>query len=397
MRRYRYRAVGPDSAVVEGIADATDIESLSRQMTARGHVLLKASLSRASARDRMTPIQLQLWLQQLHVLVSAGLPLHESLLHCASGSTASRAVSARLAAALSNGVPLSQAMAEQPRSFNALMCSIVHAGEVSGTLDRALQRVHDLLERRTALKAQLRKSLSYPVFMLSALGVLAPVLVSVLVPQLTGLLALTETEMRWYTRALIATADALSAHGLIWILIAVCWATLCLGLVRVNPAARAWVSHTALRIPIVGSAYRYSVLALACRQLAELHRSGLVLHDALRLVAQGVANTHLRACFDSAAAGVGRGQQLHQLLAEMPALPTLMVHLVKTGELSGRLENTLEQAAKVFEYESVRRLERFSAVIGPVVLLCAAMLLVWLAAGLLFPLYSSIFELGGSL
>ncbi|MEM6984993.1 MAG: type II secretion system F family protein [Pseudomonadota bacterium] len=397
MPSYRYRAVASDGAIVEGVAVATDTEGLGLSLQARGETLLRATAPRSPRRFRMTRPELQLWLEQLQVLVSAGLPLLDALNHCATDSSAAGQASRQLSADLERGMTLSQAMAEQPRNFSALVTALVQAGEVTGTLDHALHTLHALSVQRSTLATRMRKAIAYPAFTLLVLLVSAPVLISVLVPQLMSVLALTDATIPWYTRALIVTADTVSAHGLTLVLSAVTLCSLIWASLKLSSQIAAWVSKMTLHLPWVGPALRLSQLAFACRQLAAMHQSGLVIHEALMLVAQGVSNAHLRACVRDVAEGVSRGQLVHQSFAATSAVPPLMISLIKTGELSGRLDHTLMQAAKVFEFEAERRVDRLVGALGPCVLLCAVCLLTWFIAALFLPLYSSLFALGGEL
>lgn len=379
---------------MEGVCDAHDLDDLSRQVAARGEVLVRARAARRGWRATPSTAELQGWLSQLTVLISAGIAVSDALAHLADAPDRTGPVSRQLLHALDRGLPLSDAMSAQPGVFNARVCALVRSGEATGSLDAALLALHGIAERRTAMACQLRRAVTYPALTLLVLMVATPLLLAMVVPQVATLAALTGAALPWYTVSLVATADAITACGPT-VLLAVLVATAGLALAcRLNASVGMGCARAQLRVPLVGTVLCQAHLAVACRQLAAMHGAGLVISDALALAAEGIPNRYLAQCVRDVAMDVSAGRQVHQAMARGAVFPRVMVHLIRTGEASGRLEDTVSHAAAVLEHAVSRTTDRATRALGPLVLLVVAGLLVWLVAALFLPLYDTLFSLG---
>ncbi|MEM7376754.1 MAG: type II secretion system F family protein [Pseudomonadota bacterium] len=395
MTSFVYRAIGTDGLTVESVRDARNLDDLSRQVAAQGQVLIRARAMRRAWRAAPTAAELQGWLQQLHVLLAAGIPVSDALMLMAEAPDRTGPVSRCLLASLDRGQPLSEAMASQAAVFNASFCALVRCGEATGSLDAALSGLHALAERRTEVSRHLRRAVAYPLVTLCLLLILTPLLLSLVVPQVATLAALNGSELPWYTVALVTTADAVAALGPAVLFVAVAAAVGVALVVHVSPSAAIGFARLQLGLPLVGSVQRQAHLAVVCRQLALMHGAGLVVSDALSLAADGIPNRYLKQRVREVASDVCAGRQVHQAMARVQVFPSVVVHLIRTGEVSGRLQDTASHAAAVLEHAVSRATDRTTRALGPAVLMLVAALLIWLVAALFLPLYDTLFALGG--
>jgi general secretion pathway protein F len=108
---------------------------------------------------------------------------------------------------------------------------------------------------------------------------------------------------------------------------------------------------------------------------------GVPLLGALASAARVMGNALMREAVERAIARVREGVSLARALGETRAFPPLLVHLVASGEMSGKLEQMLARAAQLETRALERRLAVFLALLEPIMILVmgAAVLLIVLA------------------
>ena len=73
-------------------------------------------------------------------------------------------------------------MAKHPKHFDELFCSLVASGENSGTIEVMLDRVATYKEKTEALKAKIRKAMTYPIAVIIVAIVVTGILLVKVVP-----------------------------------------------------------------------------------------------------------------------------------------------------------------------------------------------------------------------
>ena len=114
--------------------------------------------------------------RQLATLLTAGVPLLQAfeVMARSTVNSAMAALLARVQQDVAAGLGLADALQRHPGWFDALYCNLVRVGEQSGTLDRQLEQMATMLEKRQALRQKVRKAMQYPaLLLLTGLGVAA--------------------------------------------------------------------------------------------------------------------------------------------------------------------------------------------------------------------------------
>ena len=297
-----------------------------------------------------------------------------------------RQVLAALRGEVIAGSTIAKALSAFPDVFPELYRTLVAAGEASGQLSRVLSRLADYLEERQQLRAKLSLALVYPAIVLVvALGVVGALLVYVL-PQVIQVFQHAHQQLPILTRALIALSSFLQATWVGWIAL---FAASAVGL-RValkRPGSRAAIHRLLYRAPLVGRVLRSLDSARLAATLSILIGSRVPILQALEAGTGVMALLPMREALATAARGVREGMALSRALAATAAFPPVMVHLIASGEASGRLDESLERAARQQQNDMATRLAAFTALFEPamIVLMGAAVLAIVLA--ILLPIF----------
>ncbi len=343
------------------------------------------SLSLPSLR-RIAPLDLALATRQLSTLVGAGIPLVESL-----GALTEQIESARLKGVMgrvrdrvNEGASLAEALA-QAGPFSELYVGMVRAGEASGALEQVLARLADYLESQVRLRNKVTSILIYPVFMmLVALGVVF-VLVTVVLPQITELLATLNQPLPIYTRAIIALSRVARDGWWAFLAAGVALGVLARAALRTERGRIAW-DRFKLSLPVVGRTVRLLAISRFTRTLSTLLAGGMPIVRALDIGKHVANNVVLGRAVDAAAESLTEGSSLARPLRASGQFPPIVVHMVEVGERSGDLEGMLSKVADTYEEQVETTVTRLTALLEPLLILIMVGIVVAIIAATLVPL-----------
>lgn len=369
---FRYRVVdAAGGAETSGELQAASAEEAVKALRARGQfvVSLEAGPASGEARVRRASVQVSLQLVgELAVLLKAGLPLDRALALAIDNieePAASRALNALLQS-VREGAPLSRAMLDHPALFTPADSAMAEAGEASGRLGDALERLAVMLKQAANLKRTITSALVYPAALLViAVGVIALMLLYV-VPQFETMLASAQGELPWATRAIMGLSRALRDWWAVLLLV-LAGAVLALMRLRGNPAISRTIDRVVLGLPLIGELVRRIETARFAHTLGALVEGGVPLPQAMALARRTVANSVMGEALDSVVATLREGGGLAGPLAQTGVLPRMAVAFLRTGEEASQLALMLSRLAEVLDQDVQTRLERLVAILTPAI------------------------------
>jgi type II secretory pathway component PulF len=288
-----------------------------------------------------------------------------------------------------DGKPFSQALRSASNSFGALYCSMVAAGEVSGTLPQILRRQVSYLVTISELRGKVLQALIYPTFLCGAGFVLMMIFMSVLVPQLSVLFEKTGKGLPLATRVLIASGEFVSVYW--WeIVFAVGIAGVLFWRVVSTPGGRLWWDRVQLTVPLVGPILSCRFHAQFAHTLANLSGNGLPLLTGLDLLAHSTPNVHLRGRLELVVESVQEGKALSRTMSKVGGFPNLMIDLVSVGEQTGDIGNAFRKIGNRYDKELDLRIKQLTAFIQPVIIVFMALLVGVVAYSILTGIFQAV-------
>ena len=332
--------------------------------------------------------ELSLFTRQLATLSRSGLPLDEALTAVADQSESKRIkrIALGVRAGVIEGNTLANSLNQFPRVFPPLFRATIEAGEHSGKLDHILERLAEYVERRQVMQSKMMLAAFYPIILtVVAIGVVTALLTYV-VPQVVQVFQDIHAELPILTRALIAISDFLRAWG-IYLLILLGGAAFLFVRALKNDVFKRRVHSFQLRLPLVGRLTRGANTGRFTRTLGILFGSGVPILDAMRIGTQVVTNLPMRDAIEEAASRVREGASLSRSLGASKLFPPITVHLIASGESSGRLDDMLDRAAENQEREVETLVAALMGVFEPVLILTMGGVVLLIVLAILLPIF----------
>ncbi len=338
------------------------------------------------------PADITLFTRQMATMLRAGVPLVQSFDIVADGfdkpsvATVIRAVRADVSA----GASLAAALRAHPRCFDALYCSLVHAGEQAGALETLLDRVATYQEKTQALKARVRKALTYPTAVIIVALVVSGILLIEVVPQFQEIFLGFGADLPPFTLFVIGLSEALQDW---WPLTCGVLAALIVGPIaahRRSPGFRRISDRLALKLPLVGGIVENSAVARYARTLATTFAAGVPLVEALNSVSGATGNTVYQQAVAGLRDSVATGQPLYVSMRAVGVFPNMVVQMVAVGEEAGALDDMLAKSAAYYEAQVDNSVDNLTSLMEPVIMSALGVLI----GGLVVAMYLPIFQLG---
>ena len=333
------------------------------------------------------------FLEALRDLVTSGMSAGEAvrLLSVRIKDPGLRLLSVGLWERLSEGAPLSRAMAAFPAVFDSSTISLIQAGEATGSLADTLERLIVHLNEQRDLRTQLLTALAYPCLLMVVAGGLVLFFLFFLLPRLQALFNSLHGELPLSTRLLVA-GSSFALHYGIFIVIAAVLGAISLWRWRQTDAGREATDAWLLRLPLVGPfAVSQTVLAFS-QTLGVLLANGITAADALRMTERQIGNRVHRQAFHDATDRVLEGEALSSALARTGCFPDLVLDRLAVGENTGNIVPSLREIARNYQRIISSQLNLFVKVIATVVLLAVFVIVGFIA----FAIVSAVFKVSAS-
>jgi general secretion pathway protein F len=337
---------------------------------------------------RIRQSELSMLTRQLATLVGAGFQL-VSALDTLLPQTKTPALNRRLAKIkdmIVEGQSFAQGLSLYPETFSALYINMVRAGETSGTLEIVLNQLADITEKQQALNNRIRNALAYPVLMAFIGSVVLFLLLTFIVPSITGIFADMNQTLPTPTLLLIRLSETFKSFwwAFLMVLIAI---PIALRSIKKTAKGRLVVDKAVLRIPLVGQLIKKISSARFSRTLGSLLKNGVSMLSALEIVKNIVGNKIISNAIADAAGQVGKGQGLGESLETTALFPNLSIQMIQLGEQSGELETMLDKVADVYENEVESAVLGLTALLEPVMILVMGVVVGFIVLSICLPIF----------
>jgi general secretion pathway protein F len=396
MPGFRYQAYNPDGKLHKGVLEADSARQARAMLREQGLTpyrvdVIAANDPAAGARFRpvsLSETELTQMTRGLASLLEAGLTVEQAfnaLIEQAENERA-RQVLAALRGEVIAGNTVAKALGSFPNVFSELYRTLVAAGESSGQLPRVLTKLSDYLEDRQQMRARLSLALIYPAIVTVVAFVVVGALLVYVLPQVVQVFQHAHQQLPILTRALIALSAFLQATWGLWLVLIVA-AGVALRVALKRPGARAAIHRFLWRRAMVGRMLRHLDAARLAATLSILVGSRVPILQALEAGTGVMTLVPMRDALTTAARGVREGMPLARALGATNAFPPVMVHLIASGETSGRLDEALERAARQQQNDIATRLAAFAALFEPAMILAMGGVVLVIVLAILLPIF----------
>jgi general secretion pathway protein F len=396
---YEYRALNTSGRTVKGIVDADSSRAARLKLRRNGIFPIELREEADAQSDKqqfdvlryLRRVKLQevaIMVRQLSTLLSAGLPLVESLTAIIEQvpNPALKKIVTQVRERVNEGSTLADAFAQHPRIFSPLFVNMTRAGERSGALEIVLERLADFTENQVAFRHKVSAAMVYPILMtFVGIGVLG-FLLGYVIPTVTQIFEDLKQSLPLPTLILMTVSNGLRRFWWVGVVVV---ALALVGIDRYSrtEAGRLVVDRVKIKAPIFGPLVLKIAIARFTRTLAILLKSGVPVLTSMDIVKNVVSNRVLEHVIEDARDDIREGQDMAPPLRRSQLFPPLATHMIAVGEKSGKLEDMLMRVADAFETDVETTVQGLTALIEPLMILLMGSVIGFIALSILLPIF----------
>ncbi|MCR4643615.1 MAG: type II secretion system F family protein [Lachnospiraceae bacterium] len=403
MAQYAYRVITPAGKEKKGVLEAKSRDAAMVMLKQDKNVVvsceeatgLKKPVDFLSKGKKIKPRDFALFCHQFHSINAAGVSVVESFEMLAE-QTENEALCTAIKEVhtdISKGETLANSMRKRGGVFPEMLNNMVEAGEASGSLDKAFERMAIQFEKEAALEAAVKKAITYPIILIVVMVAVIFIVMVKVIPTFMDMFEDLDVEMPAITMAVIHISDFFVAWW--WLLL-----ILIIGIIfgfkayAATDSGKEVTSSLALKIPVLGPVKTKSACARLGRTLCTLLGAGVPMVDAIEITGRSMENMLYKRAMKEARDQVLRGVPLSKPLKTSGLFPNMVVHMVAIGEETGNIEAMLENVANYYEEDVQLATEQMMTILEPMIIVVMAVVVGFLVLAILSPMFTLYDALG---
>jgi type IV pilus assembly protein PilC len=398
MSTYVFRTVDLAGHHARGEVEAESKQSVADQLKAKGLIVLDIADKRTSKEielpwvNRIKLGDLAIMTRQLATMISSGMTILRAL-YVLEAQTENPKLVEQLVAVRKDveaGLPLSDALARHPKTFNPLYIAMTRAGETGGVLEESLLRIADQLEKEESLRRQVKSAMAYPTVILCFAGIVMLGMVAFIVPVFAGVFKELGSGAKLPAMTQFVMAISHVVTGYWYLLIAATVGTAVgFGKWKKTASGRSLWQRFLLRIPFkIGDIFQKVALARWSRTFSALMGAGVPLLQAIEITSQTAGNIVVEEAMANVTTSVKAGGTIAQPLMESPVFPSMVGHMVKVGEETGALTTMLSKIGDFYEDQVAAAVKALTSILEPVMIVFVGGIVGFIVISMYLPLFS---------
>lgn len=395
---FEYTAVDKVNARREGTVEAANVEAAISAVEKRGYTLV--AIEEIAEKKGILNLEINLFQgisnKEIVVLSRQIATLFDShisplrifrLLSAEVENPALQVVLNDVVEELQGGSSIARALSTHPEVFSSFYINLVRAGEESGSLDKSFNYLADYLDRSYEIVSKARNALIYPAFVVGVFFIVMGLMLTLVIPNIADIIIESGQELPIYTQIVIGLSDFMVKYiSLIFVVLA--------GAVGgayyfiQTPVGRRFFDELMLSIPYVGTLQRKLVLTRLCDNMSTMLDSGVTIVKALEVTSEVVGNTVYKEIIEAALEDVKAGRSFADAIAEYPEIPGVLAQMVKVGEETGSLSETIGTLAVFYRREVNNAVDTLVSLIEPIMIVMLGLGVGSLLASVLMPIYN---------
>lgn len=396
MAAYGYEALDRAGKTIKGSIDADTIDKAKSELKQQGYTLLSIKEQSLLTRDLNIeiggypkPRDLSVFCRQFVSMTRAGVSILEAL-KMLSEQTENKQLKKAVEGvrvSVEKGETLARSLKEYPKVFPELMVNMVAAGESSGSIDVALERMAVQFEKANKTRALVKKAMMYPIIVcLVAIAVVIVMLV-VVIPNYATMFSELGTDLPGITKAVQAASNFIIGYWYILIPVIIVVAIL-LKMFSQTDMGKHVFHGLQLKIPALKNLKTKQASSQMARTMSTLLAAGVPLIEAVEIVGNTMDNVYFREAMDTCKNEIIIGQPLSRPLEEVGLFPPMVYHMVRIGEESGNTEEMLNKLADYYDEEVEMAVQTLMAAMEPLIIVVLAVIVGVLVAACMAPMLS---------
>lgn len=401
MATWGYVAIDKSGKEIKGSRDADSKEHITRELKNQGLIILEITEQNALTRDisldfggKPTPRDLAVFCRQFASITRAGVTIIQTLNMLAEQTENVKMQKALQAvrADVEKGESFSDSLAQHPNVFPELLVQMTRAGEASGNLETAMDRMAIQFEKSARTQALVKKAMIYPIVVACVAVAVILVMLLFVIPRYMDMFEELGTELPAITILVVTMSNFVQNY----------WFIILPAAAGVGFAIRTWaktysgkhvVGKIALKIPAIKNLVVKSASSQMARTLSTLLTAGVPLIEAVNIVADTMGNIWFKEALKDAVDQIMIGVPFSQPLQTSGLFPPMVYHMIRIGEEAGSTEEMLNKLADYYEEEVEMAVQSLTAAMEPMIIIVLAVIVGFLIGSVMAPmveLYSAL-------
>ena len=394
MATYGYKAITKAGKEVKGSLEADNKDLAMAEL--RRQELTVIDLGEQSFLTKDIDIQIGGWpkardlsvmCRQFVSMTKAGVSILESLKMLCEQTENKRLQDAlkEVRISVEKGETLADSMAEHPKVFPGIMVNMVAAGEASGSLEIAMERVATQLERSHKTQAMVKKAMIYPIAVCLVAVIVTIVMLVVVIPNYEDMFSQLGTELPWITMMYVNLSHVITNYWYIIIPIIIALVIAIRYFAKTDLGKHVF-GKMALKLPLIGKLTTKSAASMMARTMSTLLGAGVPLIEAVDIVSGVMSNIYFKEAMQDAREEITIGMPLSRPLQESGLFPLMVYQMIRIGEESGNTEEMLDKLADYYDEEVEMSVQSLMAAMEPLIIIVLAVVVGGLIAACMMPM-----------
>jgi len=395
---FKYKVIDKDGLEKNGTIDAINVDVAISSLQRRGFIIssikpaggessfLKKNISFF---DKVSSREIVVLSQQISTLFEAQVSALKIFRLLASGSEnilLNKSLS-EVSDDLQSGSSISNALSKHPKIFSNFYVNMVRAGEESGKLNEIFSYLADYLDRNEAVTSKARNALIYPAFVVMTFVVVMILMLTLVIPKLSQILADAGQEIPIYTKVILSISSLLVNYGVFVLILIVIGSFFTIRFARTD-SGKAYFSKMKTSIPFLGSLYQKLYVSRIADNMHTMLLSGISMVQAIEITASVVDDKSYEAILTRAAEAVRGGSPFSEALSKEEEIPNIMIQMIKVGEETGKLGEILKTLSKFYRREVSNKVDTLVDLIEPTMIVLLGLGVGFILASVLVPIYN---------
>ena len=397
MAQFSYKIMDKAGKTKKGTIEADSIDKAKNMLKADGSTVL--SVTEASAlnkeinfsfgKKKVKVRDLGVFCKQFKSILQAGIGMVDAL-EMLSQQTNSKVLKESLKNVKDNvqkGDTLNMAMKKEGTVFPGLLLNMIEAGEASGSLEIALDRMSTHFDKDARLKGLVKKAMMYPIVLLIVTVIIVVIMLTKVLPGFASTFASMGSDLPPYTKFVMGLSDSLIQTWYIYVIVIVALGFAYRTYAKTETGCRK-IAKIKLKMPILGDLFTKTECARFARTLSTLLSAGMPLIEAIETTGKTLDNMLFKDALADAVVQVQRGAPLSAPLKASGIFPNMILHMLSIGEESGNVEEMLDNVAEYYDEEVTLATDSATAMMEPLIIVVMAVVVVGIIAAVYAPVLS---------
>ena len=397
MKSYGYVARDAKGTQKKGLAQAISSTEVLNQLREQGFTPISVKEvaqktkkpKERGQRKRVKSADLAALCWQLATMLQGGIPLTTALdiIGEDTDNVQLRMILRQLSEKVKKGQPFSESVAEFPKVFNHLACTMVMAGETSGNIASAMGKLAQYFENRDKLAKKVKGAMAYPIFVLSFIILIVIFIMAFIVPRFRKIFDQIGGTLPAFTRGFMGFYDILR-YNILYIIGGVIVLIFLAKFASRTKKGHYIFSRILLALPLFGKIFSQAFVATFCRTTSTLLAAGVSVLEAFNILTGMTSNDIIRSAILKTRESIVGGSNISASMSSAGFFPNMVIKMIQVGEESGSLPEVLEKTSEHYERKVDAMITTLMSLLEPVMIISVGGVVSIVVIALYLPIFT---------